>query len=52
MIAVRALLVLAAAVAAIILGVVALVAHPVDPTGLLAGAAIAAGAGLVFSVDR
>lgn len=42
----RRLLALLAALAAVILGIVVLVAPTSDPTSLLAGAAIAAGVGI------
>ena len=43
----RRLFVVCAAVAAIVLGVVVLVGNPATPADLLAGAVIAAGAGLL-----
>lgn len=44
----RRILALLAGIAAIVLALIVLVASPADPTGLLAGAALAAGAGIVI----
>jgi hypothetical protein len=46
----RALLVVLAAVAALVLGIVVLVSHPTNEIDLLAGGVIAVGVGLVVSV--
>lgn len=47
MIDLRRVLAILAAVAAVVLGIVVLVAHPADTANLLAGGAMAAGAGVL-----
>lgn len=46
----RVFLVLAAGIAAVVLALVVLVAHPADTADLLAGGVLAAGVGLIVSV--